>query len=195
MVRPFSPTDLVAWVRAALRRTWKPGHYRAGDLAIDREERRVTQSGRKLNVSVTEYDLLSELAARAGRVVTSEDSLNGSGDRGTRATRALCTHVCGGFGASWAMTPTARRTSSPSRGSATAYPRVRTVEPFLRSAEPPGGRFSVGESQVDTTLADLCWNCDGMRDTATWRGAIRNGLALPVPGIRESPGHRVRYGL
>ena len=46
-----------------------------GELAIDREARRVTLAGRKLKLSATEYDLLSELAAKAGRVVTYDDLL------------------------------------------------------------------------------------------------------------------------
>ena len=75
LVKPFSPTELVARVRAALRRVRKPGPYRSGDLAIDREERRVTLAGRPLKLSATEYDLLSELAANAGRVVTHDDLL------------------------------------------------------------------------------------------------------------------------
>ena len=75
VVKPFSPTELVARIRAALRRVQKPEPYRAGDLAIDREERRVTLAGRPLKLSATEYDLLSELAANAGRVVTYDDLL------------------------------------------------------------------------------------------------------------------------
>ena len=75
VVKPFSPTELVARIRAALRRVRKPGPYRSGDLAIDREERRVTLAGQPLNLSATEYDLLSELAANGGRVVTHDDLL------------------------------------------------------------------------------------------------------------------------
>ena len=75
VVKPFSPTELVARIQAALRRAWKPEPYRVGDLVIDREERRVTLAGRKLKLSATEYDLLSELATNAGRVVTYDDLL------------------------------------------------------------------------------------------------------------------------
>ena len=76
LVKPFSPTELVARTRAALRRHAGPhGPYRAGDLSIDREERRVTLAGRPVELTATEYDLLSELAANAGRVVAHGDLL------------------------------------------------------------------------------------------------------------------------
>ena len=76
LVKPFSPTELVARIRAALRRHAGPqGLYRAGDLSIDRAERRVILAGHPLKLTATEYDLLSELAANAGRVLTHGDLL------------------------------------------------------------------------------------------------------------------------
>ena len=76
LVKPFSPTELVARVRAALRRHAGPHRpYRAGDLSINRVERRVTLAGRTVNLTATEYALLSELAANAGRVLTHADLL------------------------------------------------------------------------------------------------------------------------
>ena len=75
VVKPFSPTELVARIQAALRRAWKPEPYCVRDLVIDRDDRRVTLAGRRLKLSATEYDLLSELAANAGRVVTYNDLL------------------------------------------------------------------------------------------------------------------------
>ena len=77
VVKPFSPTELVARIQAALRRrAGPPPPYRTGDLAIDYEERRVTLAGRPVRLTATEYDLLSTLAANAGRVSTHEDLLN-----------------------------------------------------------------------------------------------------------------------
>ncbi len=75
VVKPFSPTELVARVRAALRRFEEPrppepaGVFLLGDLAIDYERRRVTLSGDPVEVTATEFDLLAVLAAEAGRVV------------------------------------------------------------------------------------------------------------------------------
>ena len=75
VVKPFSPTELVARIRAALRRARAPGPYRAGELAIDCEERRVALAGRPVQTMATEYDLLGELSANAGRVLTHDDLL------------------------------------------------------------------------------------------------------------------------
>ena len=75
IVKPFSPTELVARVRAALRRFEElrrpeaAGAFRLGELAIDYGTRRVTLSGEPVDLTPTEYDLLAELAAEAGRVV------------------------------------------------------------------------------------------------------------------------------
>ena len=73
VVKPFSPTELVARIRAALRgRAAPPEPYRLGDLAIHYEERRVTVAGRPVPLTVTEYDLLRALSVNAGRVLTHE---------------------------------------------------------------------------------------------------------------------------
>ena len=71
VIKPFSPTELVARIEAALRKRGEPSKpYRVGQLAIHYEERRVTLAARPLSLTATEYDLLSALAAQAGRVAT-----------------------------------------------------------------------------------------------------------------------------
>ncbi len=78
IVKPFSPTELVARVGAALRRREEPSRagarepYVLGDLTVDHAERVVTAAGRRVRLTATEYDLLHMLAANAGRVVTHE---------------------------------------------------------------------------------------------------------------------------
>ena len=70
IVKPFSPTELVARVQAALRRQAEPPEpFRLGDLVIQYEERRVTLAGRPVELTATEYDLLRALSANAGRVI------------------------------------------------------------------------------------------------------------------------------
>jgi DNA-binding response OmpR family regulator len=72
VTKPFSPRELVARVRAVLRRT--EGHERAApllsvdDLAIDPERRTVTVAGRAVELTPTEFDLLTVLARHPGRV-------------------------------------------------------------------------------------------------------------------------------
>ena len=72
VVKPFSPTELLARIGAALRRREHPEPfepYVAGDLVIDWDARHVTLAGTPLRVTAIEYRLLAELAANAGRVV------------------------------------------------------------------------------------------------------------------------------
>ncbi len=75
IVKPFSPTELVARIRAALRRAADPEPYVLGDLAIRYEERRVSVAGRDVALTATEYELLRVLSRGAGRVSTTEDLL------------------------------------------------------------------------------------------------------------------------
>ena len=70
IVKPFSPTELVARVRAALRRHGEPEPFELDDLAIDYGRRRVTVGGEPLVLTATEYELLRVLSLNAGRVVT-----------------------------------------------------------------------------------------------------------------------------
>ena len=69
IVKPFSPTELTARVRAALRRRERPAPFVLGELAIDYESRRVTVAGRTADLTATEYALLRVLSLNAGRVV------------------------------------------------------------------------------------------------------------------------------
>ena len=78
IVKPFSPTELVARVRASLRRGGASGGtgalepYVLGDLTIGYAERRVTVAGRPAQLTGTEYRLLFELSINAGRVLTND---------------------------------------------------------------------------------------------------------------------------
>ena len=75
VVKPFSPTELSARIRAALRRraTTEPMKpYVLGDLTIDYTERSVTIAGNHVYLTPTEYRVLAELSANAGQVVTYE---------------------------------------------------------------------------------------------------------------------------
>ena len=78
IVKPFSPTELVARVGAALRRREAPDRgasresFRLGDLAIDYAQRRVTVGGQAVALTGTEYRLLYELSVNAGQVLSRE---------------------------------------------------------------------------------------------------------------------------
>ena len=78
VVKPFSPTELLARIRAALRRREvpKPSEpYVLGDLTIDYDERRVTLAGQPVELTAKEYGTLAELSTNAGRVLTYETLL------------------------------------------------------------------------------------------------------------------------
>ncbi|MCY3757519.1 MAG: response regulator transcription factor, partial [Acidobacteria bacterium] len=75
IAKPFSPTELVARVRSALRRHARPAPFLLGELAIDYAERRVTVRGEVVDLTATEYELLRLLSLDAGRVVTFETLL------------------------------------------------------------------------------------------------------------------------
>ena len=81
IVKPFSPTELVARVRAALRRQAAPHWvepsepYVLGDLTIDYAERRVTVAGQPVELTTAEYELIFELSVNAGRVLTHDQLL------------------------------------------------------------------------------------------------------------------------
>ena len=78
VVKPFSPTELAARIRAALRRRAGPEWadpsepYSLGELHVDYAERRVTVAGRPVQLTPNEYELLRRLSANAGRVLTHE---------------------------------------------------------------------------------------------------------------------------
>ena len=76
VVKPFSPTELVARIKAALRKREAPEWaepsepYVLGELTIDYAQRRVMLAGRPVQLTAIEYGLLFELSANAGRVMT-----------------------------------------------------------------------------------------------------------------------------
>ena len=78
VVKPFSPTELVARIRAALRKRAlprQPEPFLLADVAIDYVERSVTVAGHPARITPTEYKLLSELSTNAGRILTHDQLL------------------------------------------------------------------------------------------------------------------------
>ena len=75
IVKPFSPTELIARVRAVLRRRAGAEPFVLGDLSIDYDRRLVTVAGREVRLTPIEYKLLHMLSINAGRVTTLESLL------------------------------------------------------------------------------------------------------------------------
>ena len=80
VVKPFSPKELVARVRAVLRRVEAASipteRITAGDLELDLARRRVTAAGRVVSLTPTEFELLATLAREPGRVFTRSQLLD-----------------------------------------------------------------------------------------------------------------------
>lgn len=80
VVKPFSVPELIARVKAMLRRA-KPetvsNILAAGDIELDRETRRVRRSAREVHLGPTEFRLLEFLMQSPGRVFSREQLLNG----------------------------------------------------------------------------------------------------------------------
>ena len=76
VVKPFSPMELVARIKAALRKREAPEWaepsepFVLGELTIDYAGRRVSVAGRPVQMTAIEYGLLFELSVNAGRVMT-----------------------------------------------------------------------------------------------------------------------------
>jgi len=80
MVKPFSVPELIARVRALLRRA-NPERVATvltfGDVELDREKKRVTRAGKPVELGPTEYRLLEFLMERPGRVFSRAQLLDG----------------------------------------------------------------------------------------------------------------------
>ena len=83
LVKPFGPPELLARVRAVLRRGGRAAggpplvpRFTVGDLEIDFSQHLVRRRGQPVDLSPTEYRLLAHLAQHAGRVVVSDALLN-----------------------------------------------------------------------------------------------------------------------
>src|SRR5712691_1328816 len=82
VTKPFSPRELVARVRAVVRRgkgvesTDRKHHLKAGDLEIDRQRFEVTIKGKRVDLTPKEFELLASLVGTPGRVFGREELLD-----------------------------------------------------------------------------------------------------------------------
>jgi len=96
VVKPFKPKELVARIRARVRRTTEPGpeSLTIGDLTIDVAGHSVTRDGTAINLTPLEFDLLVCLARKPWQVFTREVLLEQVwGYRHAADTRLVNVHV------------------------------------------------------------------------------------------------------
>ncbi len=99
VTKPFNPRELVARVKAILRRTARTAAgrpLRVGDLEVDLERREARVGERRLELRPREFDLLAVFAASPGRVFRREELLRqvwGWNPEMARETRTVDIHV------------------------------------------------------------------------------------------------------
>lgn len=133
VTKPFSPREVVARVRAVLRRMSpaEPGSDAA--IAIDRTGRQATVAGRSLELTRVEFDLLAALSESPGRVYTRAECIDRVWGSGFAMTdRTIDSHI-----------KSLRRKLVEAGGSASLIQTVRGVGYRMTSAdEAPSGEAS-----------------------------------------------------
>ena len=82
VVKPFSENELVARVRSVLGRRARTGAFALGGLTVDYETRGVSVGGRDVELTATEYEILSLLTRNAPRTVAHDELLRATARRG-----------------------------------------------------------------------------------------------------------------
>jgi DNA-binding response OmpR family regulator len=97
LAKPFSPRELLARLRAVLRRTHPDAvsaQITVGDIAIDTTAREARKAGQRLELTGVEFDLLVTLARRAGRVISRDALLAQAGREDANVDeRAVDVHI------------------------------------------------------------------------------------------------------
>jgi DNA-binding response OmpR family regulator len=102
--KPFNPRELIARIRAILRRARLetdespmpslPERFSVGDVELDKGTRIVTRGGEQLTLTTVEFDLLESLMRSAGHIVSREDLVKSIlGRNFTPYDRSIDTHV------------------------------------------------------------------------------------------------------
>lgn len=97
VTKPFSPRELIARIRAILRRGSANGsgeRLEAGEVVIDRERHKVWAGGREIALTHTEFKVLEALVRRAGAVLSREIILDTIGaDDNMVCDRTVDAHI------------------------------------------------------------------------------------------------------
>ena len=150
IAKPFDIYELEARVEAVLRRTTQsrnvepstalPDHIRIGELVIDRSRRRVTLGNEPIQLTPTEYRLVSALASRPDEILSRDDLATLVwGYQDASSGRTIDVHIRR-LRVKLSLRARRRRPpSSPSAASATRWPS--TTLPSTRTAPRPERRY------------------------------------------------------
>jgi two-component system response regulator BaeR len=96
LCKPFSPRELMARIKAILRRTGQTAAAAAPTVDVDEAARRIRIHGRALELTPTEYGILAALARRPGQVFSRAQLLDAAREGNANldvADRAIDSHV------------------------------------------------------------------------------------------------------
>jgi DNA-binding response OmpR family regulator len=95
VTKPFSPRELVARIKAVLRRGQLPGPpvLASGSVSVDVAGRRVLADGRDIELTATEFDLLAHLLRRPGQVFSRDQLLSSVWGHTGPGSRTVDVHV------------------------------------------------------------------------------------------------------
>jgi len=98
ITKPFSPREVVARVKAVLRRSVahqdEPQMIRGGDLMIDLSGHEVSYRGQRISLTATEFRILEFLAARPGRVFSRDEIIDAAlGNETSVFDRTVDVHI------------------------------------------------------------------------------------------------------
>jgi DNA-binding response OmpR family regulator len=96
LAKPFNPRELLARIRALLRRTGPapmPPRLRVGRLELDFAAREVTVAGKRRVLTHHEFELLATLARAAGRVLSREQILDALKGQAEAFDRSIDVHI------------------------------------------------------------------------------------------------------
>lgn len=198
LVKPFSPAEVMARIRAILRRVPGDGGQartiRTANLFIDIDNYLVRIDGQEVRLTKREKELLWLLASKPMKVFPGTTCWTASGAATTTATAAPSIPTSSGSGPNWKTIRIRSGASRPSGGWDTVSNRNRRPARFLRKPDPkaaqrPSPRADgLPNADRPTGRRPFCdaWIAAPRRSVRRRSGCRRRGHASPIPSPSRS---------